>query len=78
MASRKAGENYTADDASPQSGNTGESRHSRYELPRGGLSRDNSLEYIGTIRRTFRILSRLLDHILLSVLGARVRPTLGA
>ena len=49
---RNIGKDRLANGASVASGNMGESCHSQDEHPRGGLSRDSSVEYIGIIRRT--------------------------
>ncbi|GFS31863.1 hypothetical protein Acr_00g0019600 [Actinidia rufa] len=73
MASRTVG-----DDAPTSPGDMGEFRHSRDELSRGGPFQDSLIEFIGTIRGTDRILSHLPDQMLLSILGAKIRSTLGA
>ena len=71
------GKDRPADGASASLGDAGESCHSRDEQPLGGLSR-SSIKYTGIIKRTYRILSCLPDQVLLSILGAKVRPSLGA
>ncbi|GFY91190.1 hypothetical protein Acr_07g0013860 [Actinidia rufa] len=53
------------------SGDEGESRHSQDEQPRSDHSQDSSIEYIGTIRRSDRIISRLFNQVLLLILGAK-------
>ena len=75
---RNTDEGQPTDGASASSGDVGESRHSRDEQPRGGPSTDSSVEYLGIIKRTNRILSRLPDQVLLSILWTKVRPSLGA
>ncbi|GFS33589.1 hypothetical protein Acr_00g0029460 [Actinidia rufa] len=54
-------------------GDEGESHHFRDEQTQSDHSRDSSVEYIETIRRSERILSRLPDQVLLSILGAKVQ-----
>ncbi|PSS08050.1 Transporter MCH1 [Actinidia chinensis var. chinensis] len=56
-------------------GNEGEFHHSRDDPRRGDNSRDNLIEYLGIIRKSHRrVLPRLPDRILLTILGAKFRP----
>ncbi|GFS36381.1 hypothetical protein Acr_00g0045660 [Actinidia rufa] len=61
-------------DGAATSGDEGKSLYSRDELCPGNHTRDHSVEYIGTVRSK-RLLSRLPDQILLSILGPKVRPS---
>ncbi|GFY85350.1 hypothetical protein Acr_04g0000880 [Actinidia rufa] len=55
-------------------GDEGESRHLRDELRPGDHTRDDSVEYIGTIKRSVRLLFRLPDQVFLSIFGVKVQP----
>lgn len=65
----------TSIDGATTLGDEGESRRSRDELCPGDHTRDDLVECIGTIKRSERLLSRLPDQILLSILGAKVGPS---
>ncbi|GFZ17145.1 hypothetical protein Acr_26g0004150 [Actinidia rufa] len=71
-------EKNKGEDVPTSSGDASDSRQSQEEIPHGGHSRDSSIECIRTIRWTDRVLSCLPDQILLSILGANIRPILGA
>ena len=73
MASRvgNPGDGQPTDGASASSSDASQSRHSRDEQPKDGPSRESSIEYIGIIRKTNRILSRLPNQVLISILGGK-------
>ncbi|GFY89061.1 hypothetical protein Acr_06g0010010 [Actinidia rufa] len=56
-------------------GDEGASHHFRDDPRRGDNSRDDSVEYLGTIRKWhMRVLLHLLDRILLTILGEKFQP----
>ena len=60
------------------SSDEGESRHPRDEPPQSESPRDESVEYLGTIRKEWRsILPRLPDLTMLRLLGGKVPNPIG-
>ncbi|GFS36611.1 hypothetical protein Acr_00g0046960 [Actinidia rufa] len=56
-------------------GDEGKSSYLRDELCPGDHTRDDSVEYIGTINRSVRLISRLPNQVLLSILRAKIQPS---
>ncbi|GFS32960.1 hypothetical protein Acr_00g0025590 [Actinidia rufa] len=73
---RDSAEDIQVGDAVPVTGDEGESHYFRDNPRRGDNSRDDSVEYLEIIwKRHRRVLSRLLDRILLTLLGAKIQPS---
>ena len=65
-------EDKLAGNAAHVVGTEGESHHSRDDPPRGDHSRDDSVEYIGTIRKGMKkVLPYIPDVTLLRLLGEK-------
>ena len=80
MAPENQGEERTGDGAPSSLGDAGESRPSHGEhIQRDNSSRDNSVEYLGTLRKELkRILPHVPDLTLLKWLGGKIYdPNLG-
>ena len=68
-------EDKLEDDVAHVAGNEGESHYSRDDPPRSDHFQDDSVKYIGTIRKCMRkTLPHLTDLKLLRFLGGKVRP----
>ena len=77
MSSSSRDKDTSGDGVVTVSGDEGESCYPRDELSQSESSRDELVEYLGTIKKEMRrILPRLPDLTLLRWLGEKVRPSI--